>query len=189
MQIPLEITFRDVEKTPELDTLIRQKAAKLDKICDHINSCRVVVEKLQKHQSTGQPFRVRLDLKVPPGHELVVSRDPSKGNLHLDLPAEIRWAFEAMERQLIELLDKLKRDVKTHPYQQVQGVIERLFTENGTGFIRTVDGREVYFHRNSVLHDGYTQLKIGTGVRFSEEMGEKGPQASSVQIVEVKESY
>ncbi|NLE02231.1 MAG: HPF/RaiA family ribosome-associated protein [Fibrobacter sp.] len=189
MQVPLEITFRDVLKTPELEELIRQKAQHLDKICDHINSCRVSVEKLQKHQSTGQPFKVRIDLTVPPGHELVVSRDPSRGNLHLDLPAEIRWAFEAMERQLIELLDKLKRDIKKHPFQQVQGVIERLFRENGSGFIRTIDGREVYFHKNSVLHGAYLQLKIGTGVRFSEEMGEKGPQATSVQIVEIKESY
>ncbi|NLP01042.1 MAG: HPF/RaiA family ribosome-associated protein, partial [Fibrobacter sp.] len=34
MQVPLEITFRDVEKTDEMEELIRKKAAKLDRICD-----------------------------------------------------------------------------------------------------------------------------------------------------------
>lgn len=189
MQVPLEISYRDVEKTEELEELIRQKAAKLDRICDHISSCRVMVEKLQKHQSSGQPYRVRLDIRVPPGHELAVSRDASKGNLHLDLPAEIRWAFDVAARQLKELMEKQRRDVKVHPYQQVQGVIERIFYADGNGFIRTVDGREIYFHRNSVLHMPFEQLRVGMGVRFSEEMGDKGPQGTSVQVIEIPESY
>jgi cold shock CspA family protein len=144
---------------------------------------------VQKHQRTGTPFRVRLDIKVPPGHELVISRDPSKGNLHLDLGAEVRWAFDVASRQLNELMDRQNGDIKTHPFQQVQGIIERIFTVDGTGFIRTTDGREIYFHRNSVLHTAFDQLRVGMGVRFAEEMGVKGPQASSVQVVEVPESY
>jgi len=189
MQVPLEITFRDVEKTEELEELIRRKAAKLDRIFGHINSCRVIVEKVQKHQSSGQPYRVRLDIKIPPGHELVVSRDPSKGNLHLDVAAEIRWAFEAAARQIKELVDRLNGDVKMHPYQQVQGVIEKIFFNEDAGFIRTIDGREIFFHKNSLLHFPFDQLRVGMGVRFSEEMGEKGPQATSVQIMEIPESY
>lgn len=189
MQIPLEITFRDVEKTEELEELIRQKAAKLDRIFNHINSCRVIVEKLQKHQSSGQPYRVRIDIKIPPGHELVVSRDPSKGNLHLDAAAEIRWAFDAAARQIKELSDRLNGDIKKHPYQQVQGVIEKIYVNEGAGFIRTIEGREIFFHKNSVLNTPFNQLKVGMGVRFSEEMGEKGPQATSVQVIEIPESY
>ena len=189
MQVPLEISFRDVEKTDEVEELIRQKAAKLDRVCDHINSCSVMVEKLQKHQRSGQPYKVRLDIKVPPGHELVISRDASRGNLHLDLNAEIRWAFDVAERQLIELMEKQRRDIKTHPYQEVQGVIERVFYSDGVGFIRSVDGREIFFHKNSILHFSFENLRPGMGVRFNEEMGEKGPQATSVQIVEIPESY
>ena len=47
----------------------------------------------------------------------------------------------------------------------------------------TLDGREVFFHRNSVLDDGFRHLDIGTEVRFVEELGEKGPQASTVKLV------
>ena len=50
------------------------------------------------------------------------------------------------------------------------------------GLIHTSDGREVYFHRNSVLNGGFDQLELGTPVRFAEEMGEEGPQASTVQL-------
>ena len=80
-------------------------------------------------------------------------------------------------------------DVKTHPYQQVQGIIERLFEADRTGFIRTVDGREIFFHANSLLNKTFDELKVGMGVRFSEEMGEKGPQGTSVMIVDIQESY
>jgi cold shock CspA family protein len=42
-------------------------------------------------------------------------------------------------------------------------------------FIETADGREVYFHCNSVLDDAFEHLTVGSEVRFVEEMGEKGP--------------
>jgi cold shock CspA family protein len=42
---------------------------------------------------------------------------------------------------------------------------------------------EIYFHRNSVLDADFDKLKIGTEVRFVEEAGDKGPQASTVKVV------
>lgn len=189
MQIPIEISYRDVEKTDEIDFLIRQKAEKLDRMFGNIISCRVMIEKFQLHNRSAQPYRVRIVLKIPPGHELAVSRDPSKGNLHLDLGAEIRWAFDAAERMAKETREKQRHDVKVHPQQQIKGVIEKIFYNEGTGFIRTMDGRQIYFHKNSVLHTSFESLKIGMGVRYNEEMGEKGPQASTVQVVDIQESY
>jgi cold shock CspA family protein len=58
-----------------------------------------------------------------------------------------------------------------------------LFPGEGYGFLRTPSGEEHYFHRNSVLHDDFARLAIGTEVRFAPELGDAGPQASSVQIV------
>lgn len=48
--------------------------------------------------------------------------------------------------------------------------------------LATPDGREIYFHWHSVLHPGFDCLAVGTKVRFVEEPGEKGPQASTVAI-------
>jgi cold shock CspA family protein len=68
---------------------------------------------------------------------------------------------------------------ETSPHARVA----KLFPEEGYGFLETPDGREVYFHRNSVKDSGFDRLEIGTEVRFAEESGEQGPQASAVIIV------
>jgi cold shock CspA family protein/ribosome-associated translation inhibitor RaiA len=188
MLLPLQIDYRDVEKIPEIDELIHKKAQQLERICDHINSCRVIVEKVEKHTRTHQGYHVRLDIRVPPGHEIAVSRDGGRSAPYQELDAEVRWAFEIAEKQLQEIVEKQRGDVKKHHYQEVQGVIRWLNIQDSCGFIRTIDGREVYFHRNSVLHNRFESLKPGMGVRFTEEMGDKGPQATSVKIIEVPES-
>ena len=59
----------------------------------------------------------------------------------------------------------------------------RIFPEAGYGFLATLDGREVFFHRNSVLDEAFNRLDVGTEVSFVEELGEKGPQASTVKLV------
>jgi cold shock CspA family protein len=58
--------------------------------------------------------------------------------------------------------------------------VAKLFPQ-GYGYIETADGREVYFHANSVLND--QGLKLGTRVSFVEEAGERGAQASTVRAV------
>ena len=51
------------------------------------------------------------------------------------------------------------------------------------GFLEAADGHEVYFHRNSVLDGLFSRLAVGTRVTFVEEIGEKGPQASTVKLL------
>ncbi|MFW6139684.1 MAG: HPF/RaiA family ribosome-associated protein [Spirochaetota bacterium] len=187
MKIPLEITFRGVPKTQEIEDLIRKKASKLERICNYMSSCRVAVENPQKHQHRGNPYRVRIDMTVPPSHELVVRRESSKGDLHDELPKVIRDAFGAARRQVQTLVERQRGEIKTHPQQQPQGFISKMFPEESYGFIRTVDGREIYFHKNSVLNEGFEHLSIGTGVNFVEEQGVEGPQASTVRVVDKPE--
>jgi cold shock CspA family protein len=55
-----------------------------------------------------------------------------------------------------------------------------LIPDQEHGFITAADGREMYFHRNSVLGKGFDALQVGTEVHFAEEEGEQGPQASTV---------
>ena len=185
MNVPLEITFRGIENTPDTDALIRNKAAKLDRMCDHITSCRIAVEVPQKHQDRGNPFRVRIQLRVPPGHELVVKKESSQGDLHDPLSKVIAQAFDSMARQLRELMEKQQGDVKRHQENQTMGVVVSLFHEKGYGFLKALDtGKEIYFHRNSVSEDAFDRMEIGTGVRYVEEPGDEGPQASTVAIVD-----
>ena len=184
MQVPLNMTFRNVRKSAEIEALIRKQAVKLERVCPYLVSCRIAIEKPQAHQKSGNPFRVRVDVTVPPAHELVTVRNSGEGDLHEQLPTVLRQAFGAMQRQLIKLVEKQRGDVKIHPGQELAGVVVRLFRDEGYGFIKSLDGREIYFHRNSVAGAEFSRLEIGTGVQWNEEDGENGPQATVVRIVD-----
>ncbi len=188
MQVPLKVTFRNVRKSPRLEALIAKQAAKLERVCDHVISCEVAVEKPQEHQRVGNPFRVRIDVTVPPEHELVVTREATEGDLHERLPTVLRGAFDAMRRQLQKLSEKQRKEVKSHPEQEVGGFVSQLFRKQGYGFIKGLDGREIYFHKNTLSGKEFNRLEIGTGVRWVEQEGDKGPQASSVRIVDKRGS-
>lgn len=185
MEIPLEITYRDVEKNDALEALIREKAAKLEEIQEDIVSCRIAVEKVQEHQRSGSPYRIRIVTRIPPNNELVVSREPGEGQVNEQLKTAVNKAFEAMRRQVIKQKEKQQGDVKSHAQEAAFiGHVLRLHPDGAFGFLRSVEGREVYFHRNSVLHDDFDRLEVGTGVRYVPQEGAQGPQASTVQIVD-----
>lgn len=182
--MPMEVSFRGVERTHAMERLISDQAEKLEQVCDHIISVRVSVEKPQEHQRSGNPYRVRIMARIPPGHELVAARDPSDRDLHDPLDKVVRDAFNALRRQIGQLNQKQKGDVKWHPEQETGALVSKLFKRDGYGFILTPEGREIYFHRNSVLHGDFDRLVIGVGVRYAEEMGDKGAQATSLELVE-----
>ncbi len=108
MQIPLQITIRDVEHSEALEAHIREKAKKLDEFFNHIMSCRVVVEVPHKHHQQGKQYNVRLDIGVA-GGEIAVNRDHSE-----DVYVALRDAFDVANRQLEDYARKLRGDVKTH---------------------------------------------------------------------------
>jgi len=76
----------------------------------------------------------------------------------------------------------MQGQTKTHEGEPI-GVVSRLEPDAGFGMLTTDDEREIYFHRNSVLNNAFSKLKIGTRVRYAEAMGEKGPQASTVKLL------
>jgi ribosomal subunit interface protein len=104
MKLPLEITFRNVTRTDELEERIRAKAAKLDKFFDNITGCRVVVESPHNHHNKGNRYLVRIELTVP-GGEIVVNRDAQTHD-HEDMGIALRDAFSAAQRQLQQYAEK-----------------------------------------------------------------------------------
>ena len=184
MEVPPEITFRGVEKSDEIETHILKKAAKLDDIHPGIISCRVTVEREQEHQHSGSPYRVRVIVRIPPNKELIGQHEPGEGKIGDRLQTAVTEAFNAVQRQIVKTKEMQQGKVKSAPEQELLGLVVRLFREEGYGFIRSVDGREIYFHKNAVLHGGFERLEIGTGVRYFPSEGEQGPQASTVQIVD-----
>ncbi len=184
MKYPVQISWRNVPKIKKIKSLIHEKAKKLDQINDDLISCRVILEKPQKNLKAGRIYQVRVEITVPPETVISVQKDAGKGDKNERLEQIIRNTFQSVWRQLREHTRKRRGNVKYHPMQESSAVVARLFSENGYGFIKTDHGREVYFHENSVLNNGFNRMSPGMGVRFEEEMGEKGPQASSVRIID-----
>ena len=51
MLLPVQVTFRNIEDSANLEELVQKEAAKLEQFYDRISSCRVVVERPQRAQS------------------------------------------------------------------------------------------------------------------------------------------
>jgi ribosomal subunit interface protein len=177
-ELPLQITFRNMAASPALETSIRMKAGRLDRFSGHITACHVIVEVPHRHQHQGNLYHVRIDVSVP-GWELNVSREPAEHHAHEDAYVAIRDAFDAVVRQLEGYVRRQRGQTKLHEGTP-EGHVLRLVSADH-GFIETPYGREIYFHRNSVLGDGFDMLELGDCVHFVEEEGEKGPQASTVR--------
>jgi cold shock CspA family protein/ribosome-associated translation inhibitor RaiA len=174
MQRPLKIVSRDFILSDPVEDEIRTKAEALDKYFDKISGCEVTLRAPAiKHHRKGGPFLVNIRLTVP-GREIVVERQAEE-----ELSQAIREAFDVARRQLEDYVRQLRGAVKTHEPGAV-GRIIRINKEAGFGFIESADGREIYFHRNSLVNYNFDKLECGTSVRFTEESGDEGPQASSV---------
>jgi cold shock CspA family protein len=181
MKLPLQIAFHNMPHDSEIESAIRANAEWLDNYYDRIMSCRVVVDRPHQHHKEGNLYQIRIDLKVP-GEELVVKREPGQHTDYKKLDILLRDAFDEMRRQLEDHVRRRRGDVKAHETPS-HGRVVRLFPESGYGFLETPEGREVYFHRNSVVDANFEDLTAGTEVRFVEELGDKGPQASSLTPV------
>ncbi len=114
MKVPLEITFRNISNNITIESLIRSKIQKLEKINDNIISCHTVVEMPQKDIKGGNLFRVRISLRIPRSPEIVVTREPGKGKNHEKLDTAIRDSFERMYRQLKSATELKRKNVKVH---------------------------------------------------------------------------
>jgi cold shock CspA family protein/ribosome-associated translation inhibitor RaiA len=180
--LPLQITFRDMEPSEAVEARIRQRVEGLSRFNQRIVGCRVMVATVARHHHKGRLFHVTVDLKVP-RHEIVVSHESNDQHSHEDVYVAIRDAFDAARRELEDVTRRARGDTKLHGGGPERGRVRQVFPHMDYGLIATPDDREIYFHRNSLLGALLEDLSPGTEVRFVEEAGDEGPQASTVQLV------
>jgi ribosome-associated translation inhibitor RaiA len=100
MDIPLDIVFHNMPSSATVETDIRNRVGKLDRLYEHLIGCRVSVELLHRRLHTGNLYDVHIDMHVP-GDELVVTREPHHPREKFadpDLGTALRNAFKAAER-------------------------------------------------------------------------------------------
>lgn len=64
-----------------------------------------------------------------------------------------------------------------------QGQVKWFNAEKGYGFIESSDGEDVFVHFTGILGEGFRTLEEGQKVTFRTVEGNRGPQASDVEIV------
>jgi cold shock CspA family protein/ribosome-associated translation inhibitor RaiA len=180
MEVPPEIAFRHVSPTEAMHQKLSDEIAHLDALEDGLISCRVMVELPQHRHKTGDLYAVRIDMNVR-GQELVVSRTPPEHRAHEDPVQAIGDAFDRARRVLDDAKKQRQGRVKHHELP-ILGRVVRLFRDEGYGFLDSGSGQEIYFHENAVLDGDFAGLEVGSQVRFVEEQGDEGPQASMVKI-------
>ena len=181
MQVPLSITFRDMDHSDALEAYVRKRSEKLERFSSRITGCHVTIEIPHRHQHSGRLVRVSIDMSVP-GGEILVNRARDEDSSNQDAYAAVDQAFDRAGRRLQDYVRQQRGDVKPHEQAYREGRITKLWAHEGYGFLSTGNGDEVYFHRNSVLHHAFDQLRVGAKCRFIEEMGERGAQASAVVL-------
>jgi len=183
MNQPLEISFRNTDRSPAVEEVVRERAAALTRLCDRLMHLRVVIEMVGRHHRKGRLFRTRIDMKMR-RQTVVIGRASESNPAHEDIYVAVRHAFDAATRRLQDKSRRRRGETKTHDGPP-HGQVVRLFPEDGYGFVRLPDGQEVYFHRNSVVGASFDKLALGDPVRITvhEEESDKGPQAGTVKPV------
>jgi cold shock CspA family protein/ribosome-associated translation inhibitor RaiA len=180
MQTPVEIDFQGMEGTASVRAAIADHLAQLEQRFGRVTACRVVLKGPGGHHRTGGLYEVNIRLALPNGREVNIGRTAQADERHSDLTFAINDAFKRARRRLQDHVRHLQGQVKQHEGQPV-GTVVRIDPSAEFGFLQAGDGHEVYFHRNSVLDGNFSRLGVGSRVIFAEEMGEKGPQASTVK--------
>ncbi|MBK6682985.1 MAG: HPF/RaiA family ribosome-associated protein [Deltaproteobacteria bacterium] len=183
MRIPLQVSFKGMASSPALEARIRERAEGLERFHPNLISCRVVVEEPHRHHQQGRIFAVHVDVTVP-GDEIVVSREPDNRHTHEDAYVAVADAFDEVARRLDERARIDRNEVKQHAHTPT-GKVVHISPPEDFGFVKTIEGNDVYFHRNSVIEGDFDRIELGDELRFvlHESDGAQGPHASSVRVI------
>jgi ribosome-associated translation inhibitor RaiA/cold shock CspA family protein len=188
MQVPLELSFHNVEHAQWVEDDIRARVAELESLYGRLVSCRVRVEQRADNQRGTIPPVVRIELGIPGHNDIVVSHEPE----HLqrkfqrpDLHNAVHEAFRIAERRLRDLKEVRERRTKDPHHDsenQSLGQIAETTPESDHGFLLTKEGGLLYFHRNALLSGDFDTLSRGDDVYYIEDIGDTGPIATKVRV-------
>jgi ribosome-associated translation inhibitor RaiA len=99
MQLPLQVSFRDMVPPAGLKEMIHNKAAKLERFASRIMGVRIVIEPAGKHHLNGNLFQVHIDITLP-NDEIIAAREPGHHGEYKDVGLAVHDAFDAVARQL-----------------------------------------------------------------------------------------
>ena len=181
METPAQIDFQGATLNEHIQQSVVAHIAALEKRFGRITACRIAVAAPSVHHRSSGQYQVTVHLALPDGREVNIDRTATEDERFADPAFAVNDAFKRARRRLQDQVRRMRGQVKVHEPQPL-ATVANIDRTGGFGFLETADGREVYFHRHSVLDDAFDKLDTGTRVAFVEEQGDKGPQASTVRI-------
>jgi cold shock CspA family protein len=181
MQTLPQVEFQGIVPSAKIQDAIEEHITALEQRWGRITGCRIVLKGPGQRHHKGGLYEIHIKLALPDGREVNVKRTPAADERYADLDFALNNAFKRTRRQLHDNLRCTQGQVKRHEHAATARVV-RLDPSGEFGFLETDDGREIYFHRNSVLDGAYSRLAAGSRVTFAEEAGEKGAQATTVRL-------
>lgn len=110
MDRPLEIIFRNMKPSVDLEADVRARAERLERLHKHIIGCRVIVELENHTHKTGYIPEVHIEIEVP-GKNITVNHKHEHGGGVL---TSVRAAFDAAAKQLQEYTARKTLHLKHH---------------------------------------------------------------------------
>ncbi len=112
MQVPVQVSFRDMPVSDAVEAACWAEAEKLDRFYDRITACRIVVVEASGKGPGGSTFQVKIDLAVPNG-DIIVNREPPAHH-HDDVRVAVHEAFARARRQLEEHVRRHRVSGRNH---------------------------------------------------------------------------
>ena len=191
MQIAPEISFHNCDGSAAIEDAIRDRIDRLERIYGHMTTCRVRVDRRNQNQTDTIPPVVRIEISVPGHKDIVVAHEPDHLQRKYQAPElhnAVNEAFRIAERRLSKFKDKRTdhgtSDMRHEAAQEFRGEIAELTPGEDFGFLMTKEGALLYFHRNSVLSGDFDRMHRGDEVSYVEAVGDGGPTASKVRVLE-----
>ncbi len=103
MQVPIDLNLKNIKNKKAIEKLVQEKVDKLEKVCQKITHCRVVVEHPSEGQKGTNRDHIHIEIKFPPHHDILVKREATHDE---NLTTLVREAFVVLRRQVQEIMDK-----------------------------------------------------------------------------------
>lgn len=140
---------------------------------DDLIDLRITGHRTRHHHHGDQEVRIVCQAR---GHEIVAARTRE------DLGLALNEALDVFDREVQRLREKRRdRSRAAAAEPPALGVVDRIFRDEGYGFILTDGGEQVYFHRNAVQNGlDFDRLQEADRVALNFEPGREGPQSTAV---------
>lgn len=131
MTRPVQVTFRNMAVSSEVEQEARARATWLETFYPGLIGCRVLIEVPHRHRTKGRPIHVRIELSLP-GEDVVVTSASSRQatprhsppdtiptearitGVHPDVIVAVHEAFDLARRRLEDYARRQRGEVKGH---------------------------------------------------------------------------